>query len=127
MQIGGNIARNSKRPVIRISTGRFAPERCAEVRRLVAESATALVPAIQPLKGLLYFHVGVDAGTHTMVNVSIWETEQDAKQMDTLAAMLGQRPIFAAAGVTFDAIVNYEPTWKIEKQWSFGESSPGPG
>jgi hypothetical protein len=123
-QIEGDIERKAKRPVIRISTGHFAPEKYAEVKRLVTEAATALVPAIEPLKGLLYFHAAVDASTHTLVNVSVWETERDARQMDTLAPMLASRPTFQAAGVAFDAIANYEPTWKIEKQWSFGESRP---
>ena len=114
----------AKQPVVRISRGRFAPEKNDKIRRLIAESATTLVPAIRQLKGLLYYHAGVDAGTNTVVNVSIWETEQDARQMDTLAPMLAQRPILEAAGVTFDNIGNYEPEWKIEGEWSFGKGYP---
>jgi quinol monooxygenase YgiN len=124
MQILGDVTSNAKQPVVRISRGRFAPEKKDEIRRLIAESATTLVPAIRVLKGLLYYHAGVDASTNTVVNVSIWETEQDARQMDTLAPMLAQRPILEAAGVTFDKIVNYEPEWKIEREWSFGKGHP---
>jgi hypothetical protein len=109
---------NVKGPVVRISKGRFAPEKYGEVKRLMTESATSLVPAIQALPGLLYYHAGVDAMTNTVVNVSIWESEQAAKQMNTLAPMLVQRPILEGAGVEFDKIANYEPLWKIEGSWT---------
>ena len=78
----------ARHPVVRISKGHFTPDKFAEVKQLIAASATPLVPAIQALRGLLYYHAAVDANTHTVVNVSIWETEQDARQMDTLAPML---------------------------------------
>jgi len=67
---------------------------------------------------LLYYHAGVDSATNTVVNVSIWETEQAAKEMDTLAPMLAQRQILESAGVQFDKIANYEPLWKITGVWS---------
>ena len=75
------------------------------------------------MEGLLYYHVGLDASANTVVNVRIWETEQAARQMDTLAQMLAERPILEAAGVQFDTIADYEPTSKIEGKWSFGERS----
>ena len=53
--------KNSKNPVVRVSKGRFAAERYQDVRRLVDASATSLVPAIQALRGLLYYHAAVDA------------------------------------------------------------------
>jgi hypothetical protein len=121
MQNDSRKTKNSTQPVVRISKGRFPPEKFDEVKRLIAESAIPLGPAIQKLEGLLYYHAGVDASTNTIVNVSIWATERDAKQMDTLAPMLAQRPILEAAGVQFDKIANYEPAWKIEGKWSFGE------
>jgi hypothetical protein len=116
------LKKNATQPVVRISKGHFAPEKYDEVKRLIAESAIPLGPAIQALEGLLYYHVGLDASTNTVVNVSIWETEQAARQMDTLAPMLAQRPVLEAAGVQFDKIANYEPTWKLEGSWSFGSS-----
>ena len=106
-------------PIVRVSRGRFAPEKFDEVKRLISESATPLIPAIRGLRGLLYYHAAVDAKTNTVVNVSIWEAEADAEQMDTLAAMLAQRPILEAAGVEFDKIANYEPAWKIDSGWAF--------
>ena len=122
MQSEIRLKTNAAQPVVRISMGHFAPQKYDEVRRLIAESAIPLGPAIQVLPGLLYYHAAVDAGTNTLVNISIWETEQAARQMDTLAPMLAQRPILEAAGVQFEKIANYEPAWKLEGRWSFGGS-----
>ena len=101
-------------PVVRISKGHFAPEQYEAVRKLIDASATPLVPALEQLRGLLYYWAAVDPVTNTVVNVSIWSDLASAKQMDTLAAMLAQRPILEAAGVRFDKIANYEPLWSID-------------
>jgi hypothetical protein len=101
-------------PVVRISTGRFAPANYQRVKELIEQSAGPLVPAIRALRGLLYYHAAVDPESSTIVNVSLWESLDAAKQLDGLAAMLAQRPILEGAGVTFDKIVNYEALWKIE-------------
>ena len=53
--------------------------------------------------------------------MSIWEDEECAQQMSTLAAMLAQRPVLEAAGVVFDQIANYQPAWKIEADWKFSK------
>jgi len=111
---------NDSAPVIRISKGRFPADKYKSVKKLIDESAVPLVPAIQKLRGLLYYHASVDDTTNTVTNVSIWQTLDDARQMDTLAPMLAQRPILEAAGVTFDRIANYLPAWKIQNGWSFG-------
>ena len=100
-------------PIVRISKGHFAPAHYDEVRRLIEESAGPLVPAIKQLHGLIYYHAAVDPVTNTVVNVSIWTDLDAAKQMDTLAPMLAERPILEQAGVQFDRIANYEPLWTI--------------
>jgi quinol monooxygenase YgiN len=119
LQAASRVTKNAKQPIVRVSKGRFAPEKYAEIKRLIDESAAPLVPAIERLAGLLYYHAAVDASTNTVVNISTWESEQAAKQMDTLAPMLAQRPILEAAGVQFDKIANYEAAWKIEGPWAF--------
>ena len=101
-------------PVVRISKGHFAPPQYEEVYRLIQASAEPLLPALKQLRGLLYYHAAVDPVTHTVVNVSIWTDLDAAKQMDTLAPMLAQRPILEQAGVQFDRIANYEPLWTIQ-------------
>lgn len=100
-------------PVLRISRGHFAPEIYEEVRRLIEASAGPLLPALKQLRGLIYYHAAVDLVTSTVVNVSVWTDFEAARQMDTLAPMLAQRPILEKAGVQFDRIANYEPLWKI--------------
>lgn len=102
--------------VVRVSKGRFAPEKYDEVRRLIQESAKPLVPALKELVGLLYYHAGVDSETNTVVNVSVWSSLDAAKQMDSLAEMLAQRPILEEAGVQFGRIANYEPLWNIREK-----------
>jgi hypothetical protein len=75
-------------PIVRISKGRFASEKYPQVRVLIEDSAKPLVPAIQNLRGLLYYHAAVDPKTNTVVNVSVWEDADAARQMDTLREML---------------------------------------
>lgn len=106
-------------PVVRISKGHFAPEKYPQVRTLIDDSAKVLVPSIEKLRGLLYYHAALDPVTSTVANISVWEDVDAARQLDTLPAMLAQRPILEGAGVTFDRIANYEPLWKIEKDWRY--------
>ena len=101
-------------PIVRISKGHFTSAQYDEVRQLIEASAEPLVPALKQLRGLLYYHAAVDPVTNTVVNVSIWTDLDAAKQMDTLAPMLAQRPILEQAGVQFDRIANYEPLWAIQ-------------
>jgi hypothetical protein len=101
-------------PIVRISKGHFTSEQHDEVRRLIEKSSEPLVPALKQMRGLLYYHASVDPVTNTVVNVSIWTDLNSARQMDTLAPMLAQRPILEQAGVQFDRIANYEPLWAIQ-------------
>lgn len=101
-------------PIVRISKGHFTSVQYDEVRRLIEASAQPLVPALKQLRGLLYYHAAVDPLTNTVVNVSIWTDLDAAKQMDTLAPMLAQRPFLEQVGVQFDRIANYEPLWAIQ-------------
>ena len=101
-------------PIVRISRGRFSQERHDEVKELICKSEAVLAPALKELSGLLYYHAAVDRATDTVVNVSVWVSIEAAKQMDSMQAMLAQRPILEAAGVQFDPIANYEPLWNIQ-------------
>jgi hypothetical protein len=101
-------------PIVRISKGRFAPAQYNEIQRLAEESAKPLIPAIQRLRGLIYYSAGIDPVTNTFVNVSIWTDLAAAKQMETLPEMLAGRPIMEQAGLQFEGIANYEPLWTIQ-------------
>jgi len=43
----------------------------------------------------------------------VWDSLSHAHQLDTLQAMLAQRPILGALGVTFEVITNHETLWTI--------------
>ena len=45
--------------------------------------------------------------------MSLWETMADARQMESFAPMLAQRPVVEAAGVEFDPITNHEVQWSV--------------
>jgi len=106
------LARSSEpKLVVHISKGHFAPPDYDEVKRLIEASAVTLEPAVRKLRGLIYCHAGIDKNISTVVNMSVWTDLEAAKQMETLAPMLAQRPILEKAGVRFDKIENYEPLW----------------
>ena len=99
--------------VVRISKGNFDLNRLTEAERLLIESETALRAPLQGLRGLLHYYVGIDRERGYLTNVSVWETLADAHQMDSLQAMLAQRPILEGAGVSFEPITNHETLWSI--------------
>ena len=57
--------------------------------------------------------VGIDREHGYLTNVSVWETLDDARQMDTLAPMLAQRPFLEDAGVSLETLTNHEALWTI--------------
>jgi hypothetical protein len=100
-------------PVVRVSKGRFNLADLAAAERLLAESERALREPLSRLSGLLHYYVGIDRATGYLTNVSVWESLEAAHQMDTLQAMLAQRPLLERAGVTFEVIANHETLWTI--------------
>src|SRR5258708_8149830 len=99
----------SNSPVVRISKGRFPPERYEEVLRLAEASAVPLIPALEQLRGLLYYFAGVDPATNTFVNVSIWRDLTAAKQMATLGPTLPHPPTMDKPKLQFDKTPNSQP------------------
>ena len=99
-------------PVVRISKGQFVSDN-AEAERLLSDSEASLRESIENLNGLLHYYVGIDRERGYLTNVSVWETLEDAHQMDSLQAMLAQRPILEAAGVSFEPITNHQTIWTI--------------
>ena len=101
-------------PVVRISQGFFEPTLLLSVSTKLQEGRETLEPALSALRGLRHYYVAVDATSSSMVNVSVWESLEAAKQMDTLPEMLAQRDTFGALGVKFQPIRNYGGLWSIE-------------
>ena len=79
--------------VIRISKGQFDPKHAAEAERLLRESERALRQPLSQLAGLVHYYVGIDRERGFVTNVSVWDSLEHAHQMDTLQAMLAQRPV----------------------------------
>lgn len=99
--------------VVRVSLARFDDHRYQEVRDLLEQSQTTLIPALKMLRGNLGYYVGIDQANGAMTNVSIWETVEDANQMASLQAMQDLAAIFVAAGVRFERpITNHEVLWQ---------------
>jgi hypothetical protein len=99
--------------VVRISKGRFGVEKLAEIEQLLAAAEAALREPLQELKGLVHYYVGIDRELGYLTNVSVWETLEDAHQMDSLQPMLALRPSFEENGASFETITNHETLWTI--------------
>lgn len=100
--------------VLRISRSSFKPENYERVKARLDGSHQTLAPAVRNLTGCLHYWAGIDRTTGTMVNVSVWKSLEDAKQMDTLAPMLALAVEFTGLGVVFERpIANYELLWQV--------------
>ena len=99
--------------VVRFSRGNFDPGRFAEVDALNEKVSEYLIPAIQRLPGLIHFYAGVSP-EGSSVNVSVWDSEEHAAQMNGLKEMaVVARGEMEAVGVTFTPIVHYPVSWTI--------------
>jgi hypothetical protein len=107
-------SRAPQQSVVRLSRGAFPAEKYAIVRDRLGRAQESLIPAIRALRGCQHYWAGVDPISNTMINVSVWATLDDAKQMETLAPMLALAGEFVALGVQFERpITNYETLWAL--------------
>lgn len=100
-------------PVVRVSQGFFEARLLDRVTAKLQEGRVTLEPAIRRLRGLRHYYVSVDPASSSRVNVSVWDSLEDALQMNALAEMAAQRDIFVALGVQFQPIRNYSGLWSI--------------
>ena len=99
--------------VVRISSGNFDPARFEEVERMTRETGKFLIPAIRQLPGLVDYYAATSP-SGSVVHVSVWETEEHARQMSRLKEMIvDARKAAEAVGVTFVPIVHYPVSWAI--------------
>lgn len=100
--------------VVRVSRGAFDPALADEWERRLASSGDTLMPAIKKLKGLLHYYAGLDKVAGSMINVSVWDSLESAKQMESLAEMGAAGREFVAAGIKFERpIINYNTVWTL--------------
>jgi hypothetical protein len=100
--------------VVRVSHASFDPARFREVHEMTIATGEYLIPAIKKLPGLISFYAGASPDG-SAVNVSIWESEEHAQQMDHLKEMImDARQAAEKAGATFSRpIINYPIDWTI--------------
>ncbi len=101
--------------VVRVSRASFDPSRFAEVDAASKKTAMYIIPAIRRLSGLLHFYAGVSP-KGSIVQVSVWDTDEHAAQLDRLKEMVvdGRRDM-EAVGATFTPIFNHpiDSTWTV--------------
>lgn len=100
--------------VIRVALASFDPSRFDEVDAMTKKTAEYLIPAIERLPGLIHFYAAVSpAGS--VANVSVWESDEHAAQMNDLQEMVvDARGEAEAAGVMFNQSPrNYPIAWTI--------------
>ena len=99
--------------VVRVSRASFDPSRFAEVDAMNKKTSAYLIPAIKRLPGLIHFYAGVSP-EGSAVQVSLWDSDEHASQLDHLTEMIvTARGEAEAVGVTFTPIVNYHIGWTI--------------
>jgi hypothetical protein len=99
--------------VVRVSRGDFDPARFAEVERMTRDTGAYLKPAIGSLPGLIGYFAGASR-SGSMVHVSLWESDERARQMANLKEMIvDARGDAEKVGVSFIPIVNYPIAWSL--------------
>lgn|SRR5690348_15434319 len=101
-------------PVIRVSIIRCDATKFALLRRMMLDVEADLRPGIEAMPGLLAFYAGADEATLSLINTSVWDTLEHAKQLDTFQPMLDAGKQFVAAGAVFERpIMNHVSLWRI--------------
>jgi hypothetical protein len=99
--------------VVRVSRATFDPSRFAEVDAMNKKTSEYLIPAIRRLPGLIHFYSGVSP-EGSIVQVSVWDSDEQAAQLNRLTEMtVDARGEAEAVGVTFTPIVHYPVNWTI--------------
>ena len=101
-------------PTVRVSVLRCQPQHFAELKKMMAESMAVLEPGIRRMRGLVRFYAGEDEAVSSLTNVSVWQTLEDAKQLDTFQPMVDLGKAFTAKGAIFERpVMNYASLWEI--------------
>lgn len=98
--------------VIRVSILRCKLDQFPRFRQMMSDAEAVLAPGIQKMSGVRAYFAGSDEATSSLSNVSVWDTLENAKQMDRFQPMLDLGKTFADAGATFERpIMNYATLW----------------
>jgi hypothetical protein len=103
--------------VVRVSVLRCKPEDFAGLRDMMTAALAPLEPGIARMPGLVHFYAGADEATSSLINVSIWNSLENAKQLDTYQPMLDLGRAFVAKGAIFERpIMNHTTLWELPQQ-----------
>lgn len=101
-------------PVMHISRAAFLVDCYEEVCRALEVSRIKLEPVLRALPGFVRYWIAIDRKSNTFVQVSVWNTLGDAKQLDSLPAMLVLAGELVGLGVSFEApITNSDVLWEL--------------
>jgi hypothetical protein len=100
--------------VVRVARASFDPSRFAELDALITKQAEYLIPAIERLPGLIHWYTSVSP-EGSAAQVSVWDSEEHAAQMDRLKemAVVARGELEALGGTFLPPIVNYPIKWTI--------------
>jgi len=102
--------------VLRVSILRCEAAKFALLKQMMVEAEAALRPGIEAMPGLLSFYAGADEATSSLINTSVWDMIEHARQLDTFQPMLDAGKQFVAAGATFE-----RPIMHYASLWGFGQ------
>ena len=103
-------------PVVRVSILRCKPEAFTELRAMMTAALAPLEPGISKMHGLLHFYAGADETTMSLINVSVWTSLEEAKQLDSFQPMLDLGREFVAKGAIFERpIMNHTTLWELPR------------
>ncbi len=101
-------------PCVRISILRCDADQFAELSQMMLDAEAVLAPGIRALPGLIHFYTGQDEATLSLSNVSVWQSLNEAKQLDTYQPMLDLGKTFVTKGARFERpILNHVTQWEI--------------
>ncbi|WP_158924147.1 hypothetical protein [Acidisphaera sp. S103] len=103
-------------PVLRVSILRCDATKFALLQRMMLDAEASLRPGIEAMPGLLSFYAGADEATLSLINTSVWDTLDHARQLDTFQPMLDAGKRFVAEGATFQ-----RPIMHYTSLWHFGQ------
>ena len=100
--------------VVRVALLSFDPSRSPRSTPSTRSEPEYLIPAIKRLPGLIHCYTGVSPDG-TMAAISVWDSEEHAKQMDHLKEMVvtARGEVAALVGAYTGSIVNYPISWNI--------------
>ena len=108
-------------PVVRVSVVRCDAPKFARLREMMIDAEPVLRPGIEAMPGLLAFYTGADEASSSLIQTSVWDTLEHARQLDTFQPMLDEGKRFVAAGAMFERpILNYVTCGDSARLRSFG-------